>query len=511
MSIVEGNILQDWSYDPLAASLITDNITGELQQCELMPRTGLSGFWLIECPLYESPSTVTVKRETIKNATVTSGLDTITGINTTADIIVGMTITGTGIPAATTVLAILSPTSVQMSANASGTYTSDKTFTFNFSEVSGSPSTYEYFVDYNNDTARIILNSSQNGFYFRCSYKGKGASLNVRNQRKIFNTVRSYLSIIRNVRQTSVYQTISATKSLYGKMASVNNLTIDNCQLIVDQGLQGVGVLHVYGDLTLIGSGSLVLRRTLLIVYGNIYSDLGGLIHPGHVGAPGGDSGVSGSNAEISLGGAGGSAPGILGGGGGGGGAGDAGSGGQIPTFNGVNGGIGAGGGGADHDIITGGIGGAGGVGDYWVGAGGAGGASTGGYIGNNGGGGGGGGGLGILIIAFGDISQNLEIYPGNGGFGGAPGGYGGFGVGGTSGDVHLWSKYTSAPCNIHTVVNTTYGNARDGYPGNIYINPIDSSDFPGILSDITKNPLYSYESQYQLGWIYNTKKGTAF
>ena len=51
----------------------------------------------------------------------TSGLNTITGLSSTAQIAYGASVSGTGIPASTYVNAILSSTSVQISANATAT------------------------------------------------------------------------------------------------------------------------------------------------------------------------------------------------------------------------------------------------------------------------------------------------------------------------------------------------------------------------------------------------------
>lgn len=67
--------------------------------------------------------------QTSFNASITSGSKVVTGIGYTSFMFVGMSVTGTGIPAGTTILSIDSNTQVTLSANATATQTSYLTFT----------------------------------------------------------------------------------------------------------------------------------------------------------------------------------------------------------------------------------------------------------------------------------------------------------------------------------------------------------------------------------------------
>jgi hypothetical protein len=71
-----------------------------------------------------------------KPATRTSGSNQLTALATTADLVTGMKVSGRGIPANTTITAILTATSIQMSANATSSGAADS-YGFTFASCTG--------------------------------------------------------------------------------------------------------------------------------------------------------------------------------------------------------------------------------------------------------------------------------------------------------------------------------------------------------------------------------------
>lgn len=65
----------------------------------------------------------------VLQGTITNGANTVTGMTSNASVVVGMSITGTGIPALTTVASLVGSTGITMSANATASGTEPLTFT----------------------------------------------------------------------------------------------------------------------------------------------------------------------------------------------------------------------------------------------------------------------------------------------------------------------------------------------------------------------------------------------
>jgi hypothetical protein len=446
MAITQGNILSNYRFNPITQVEVTDNVTAENAICaQLLPELpGLYGFELRESPQSTPPGITSVTR--------------VSG----------------GIP---------------------------------FSYVATAPGTNQYFIDYTNNSPLVIVNAANDGLAFTVAYNAVGAPDSVRNSQLIASTAGGIESIFKANRVTSFTTAVDVTKTISAKHASVFNCSVATTKtLTVDSAVQGIGVLSIFGDLTLTGTAVLLLRRILLIVYGNILGS-GTIQAPnGANGGAGstflGVSGSSGASMTIDYGspGGGGGFDFFGGGGGGGAGVGNGGAGGAggaiaSPGSPGSNGGAGSGGGGGGGGSGAA-AGGTGGAASLFQGAGGAGGVG-----GNNGGGGGGSGGGGIVIICFGTIANTVNVTTGTRGSGGTATATGVAGSNGDGGSLYLFSQYTSNP--FGTVTIPTGGTAN--------YNSLDRSDVMGLLNDLTINPTVGINNAAQIGYLYSTKQGTTF
>jgi hypothetical protein len=459
MPITQGNILSNYRYNPITAAEVTETVTAESAVCaELLPELpGIYGFELRECPQSSPPGITSVTR-------VSGGIS--------------------------------------------------------FSYTASTPGPNQYFIDYTNNSPVVIVPSSNDGLQFTVAYTSVGAPDSVKNSQLISASAGSIEGIIKANRVTSYSTAVDVTKTISGKHASVFNLSVATTKtLTVDQAVYGGGVLHVFGDLTLTGTAVLSLKRTLLIVYGNILGS-GTISCPkgangGNAATSAGTTGTNGDSSAVEIGSYSGGLGGLwdfvlTGGGGGGGGAGyQAGGNGATHTTPAGSPSNGAGGGGAAYNQATPSSVGAGVA--YFIGTGGNGGTTTNGAPGDNGGGGGAGG-VHLNIICFGTISSSITLRSGLPGEGGAKNGNANVGNGGTAGDLNLWSQYTSAPCTVQVSRGTTYGGtARDGANGTANYNSLDSSNMIAILNSLTVDPLQVLANVNQIGNLYYTKQGTTF
>lgn len=423
MSITQGNILANYRYNPITQAEVTETVTAETATvAELTELPGVYGFELREAPQSSPPGISSVTR-------VSGGVS--------------------------------------------------------FSYVATAPGANQYYIDYTNNSPLVIVPSSEDGLQFTVAYNAVGAPDSVKNTQLIAATAGGLDGIIKANRTTSYSTAVDATKTLSAKISSIFNLSVATTKtLTIDQALQGFGILQVFGDITLTGTAILSLKRTVLIVYGNI-TGTGTIQAPKNTGDGGAGSvsfagSTAGANAYTELGGAGGTTDGTDAGGGGGG----FGNGGNAPSLS-NNGNPGSqGGGGSGGSWGASNVGGAGGAAvNYIVSAGGTGGTgvNSGGY----GGAGGGGGGQHLIIFCFGTIGSGLTLrsgLPGVGGTGGS--GLTTHGTGGTAGDLYLFSQYTSAPCTVNVNKGTTFGDKRDGANGTAYYNSLDIGNFQGLIND---------------------------
>lgn len=417
MSITQGNILANYRYNPITQAEVTETVTGETATvAEITELPGVYGFELREAPQSSPPGITSVTR-------VSGGIS--------------------------------------------------------FSYVATAPGANQYFIDYTNNSPLVIVPSSEDGLQFTVAYNAVGAPDSVKNTQLIAATAGGIDGIIKANRTTSYSTAVDATKTLSAKISSIFNLSVATTKtLTIDQALQGFGILQVFGDITLTGTAILSLKRTILIVYGNI-TGTGTISCP--KGANGGNgvygSGTSGSSAITEFGGAGGSGSS---GGGGGGGIGNGGAGGTAGGNGSNGGGSSGGGGGGGNGGTAAGSGGAATV--YQISSGGNGGVG-GASLDFNAGGGGGAGGSHLVVICFGTIGSGITLRSGLPGEGGS--GQSAHGVGGTAGDLHLFSQYTSAPCTVQVAKGTTYGNVRDGANGTAYYNSLDIGTLQGFVNEI--------------------------
>jgi len=310
-----------------------------------------------------------------------------------------------------------------------------------FTPSTGAPTTNEYFIDYTNQSPLIIFNSSEDGEAFWIKYNAIGAPMSVKRTLALAAYNRSVASKIQAASEKDI--TPGATLSLSAKIAQYRNITITANRTIDSNVTDSFAILEIFGDLTINSGVTLTLGRVLLIVHGNITG----------TGTLSGKVGANGGNGFTLVAGGGGSGGGCI----------------NIFCFGEIASGLtivtGKGGAaglssqltptaGANAYIDFGGLGGAittqGGSGGGGIGNGGDE-APTGASNGNNGSGfGSGGSGAAGLGYTRG-LGTAGNVWINTGGNGGE---YSGGGVltapqGGRTGDLNLWSRYTTAPCTV--------------------------------------------------------------
>ena len=402
-----------------------------------------------------------------------------------------------------------------------------------FSPVSGAPGALEFKADYGTSpdfkgTANIFFNASEDGEAFYIQYKTLGAPASISNVQKIAALTQPIEGKIKAARLSDLVVAANTTKTIFAKRTNVRNLTIGTgAALIIDSTLQGIGIIEVFGTLTLTtGTSKLKLARCILVTHGPVVG--AGQVEPYPlVGANGGNGGnnatpaTAAQNNSPENGGLAGSLAGsgdllFAQSGPGGGGIQNGGTNATAGFPSGTTtpstaGGIGAGGGGGARESVAAVStpSSAGGAADIFIGSGGAGGNFTG--AGTNAGGGGGSGGNSLIWIAFGDIDPNITVQTGFSGLGGDQIGGATVGSGGQGGSFKLYSKYASSPfASVTLSTNTTFGNARDGTTGTATYTLIDDGKIMGILNELTLNPLFSLQNVNQFGYLWYTKQGNS-
>lgn len=445
MSILEGDIGAKFRYNNTTGLLVPVSVTGELQTVEEFPEfTGYYGFTLNETPQTNVPGITQVMRVSDSQVFTHTTLSTI--------------------------------------------------------------GTTEYFFDYSNNMPILFFNAANDGEEFEIQYNGVGGAVNGKNiLQLVANGIENNTSVFGKIKYASTNdKTFNANVTLLAGIAQVRHVHVTANMDLYSNSTNTFGILEIFGNLEIDSGITLTLGRVLLIVHGNI---IGSGTIQGKTGAAGGNGGYSAANVR---GGGGGGAGGISlhimcfgsiantitirsGRGGAGGLAPSSGSvvatAGTASTINDI--GVGTGG------IVTGINSSTGGGGGGSNGNGGNGGAVAGGIANNAsaagaGAGGGGGaysttGGTATATASAGGSNGGSIWYASGGAGGSASAGVSNPGVNGGSGNLTLYSIYTSAPCTVD--VSATTGVGQTGAAGSATYNNLAA--ISNWLGELTQTYAY--------------------